>query len=61
MHLIKKLTGADYRTIADYAGNTTKDSLAQLNHRFRKEMTANAVLSDKCAAIAQNIMLNVRT
>ncbi|OGQ55504.1 MAG: hypothetical protein A3I75_06545 [Deltaproteobacteria bacterium RIFCSPLOWO2_02_FULL_50_16] len=61
VYLMKKLTGADYGIIANYTGGVKKSALAQLNHRFKKEMRHNDSLSAKCDDLAQNIMSNVRT
>lgn len=61
VYLMKRLTGADYKDIANKMGTVGKSAVAQLNHRFRKELCNNDDLISMCDALAHNIMSNVKT
>jgi len=47
--------------IAQQIGKVGKSAVAQLNHRFRKELCRDAALRSKCDTLSQNIMSNVKT
>lgn len=61
VYLMKRLTGADYNDIAQQIGKVGKSAVAQLNHRFRKEICKDAALRSKCDTLSQNIMSNVKS